>query len=229
MARKILVALIAAILLTGPRAFAADDLNSVLKQLNTASQNFRSTSADFEIDVTTTVPIENTDVQKGTVYYQRTGKSFKMAAHINTINGQEAPKIYVYSNGQFALWEGGNLDQVTTFAKAGKWESYLMLGFGASGTELEQKWDIKYDGDETINGVKTAKLSLVAKDPEVRKNLPKVTVWIDTSRGVSLKQVFDQGQGDTRTCTYSNFKVNQSLPGDAFTYKTDKNTNYVRK
>jgi outer membrane lipoprotein-sorting protein len=228
MARGILFALMTAILLTGPRAFAADDLSSVLKQLNAAAQNFRSTSADSEVDVTTTLPIENTDVQKGTVYYQRTGKSFKMAAHIQTINGQPAPKIYMYSNGQATLWEGGNLNQVTTFAKAGNWEGYLVLGFGASGTELEQKWEIKYDGEETIDGVKTAKLELVAKDPEVRKKLPRVTVWIDTTRGVSLKQVFDQGQGDTRTCTYSNFKMNQSLPGDAFTYKTDKNTNFIR-
>ena len=70
-----------------------------------------------------------------------------------------------------------------------------MLGFGASGKELEEKWDIKYDGPETMDGVKTEKLELVAKDPEVQKNLPKVTIWMDTDRGVSLKQVFRRGPG----------------------------------
>ena len=71
-----------------------------------------------------------------------------------------------------------------------------MLGFGASGTQLEEKWTIKYLGTETIDGVKTDKLELVAKDPDVRKNIPKVTIWLDTSRAVSLKQVFDEGEGN---------------------------------
>ena len=52
-----------------------------------------------------------------------------------------------------------------------------------------------------MDGVKTDKLELVAKDPTVRKNIPKVTIWMDTDRGVSLKQVFDEGQGQTRICT----------------------------
>ena len=56
-----------------------------------------------------------------------------------------------------------------------------MLGFGASGKELPKKWDIKYAGPETVDGMKTDKLELVAKDPTVRKNLPKVTIWMDTN------------------------------------------------
>ena len=40
-----------------------------------------------------------------------------------------------------------------------------MLGFGASGKDLAEKWDIKYAGEETVDGVKTEKLELVAKDP----------------------------------------------------------------
>ena len=63
-----------------------------------------------------------------------------------------------------------------------------MLGFGASGKDLEEKWTIKYLGKETIDGIATDKLELVAKDPDVRKNIPKVTIWMDTARAVSLKQ-----------------------------------------
>ena len=46
-----------------------------------------------------------------------------------------------------------------------------MLGFGASGKELEEKWNITYLGQETLDGVKTDKLELVPKDPAIRKNL----------------------------------------------------------
>ena len=225
MQRRIFFVVLAAALLPGMAA-RADDVNSVLARLNTAAQGFHSVSADFTFVSLITVPIEDTTTQTGQVYYERTGKSFKMAAHIHDENGQPVPKTLVFANGQLKLWEGPPLDQVTTFAHSSKYESYLLLGFGASGTELEEKWEIAYDGDETIDGVKTAKLELVAKDPAVRKNFPKVTVWMDTTRGVSLKQVFDEGQGQTRTATYRNFKFNERLPSDAFTFKTDSKTQY---
>jgi outer membrane lipoprotein-sorting protein len=52
---------------------------------------------------------------------------------------------------------------------------------------------------------------------------------MDTTRGISLKQFFDQGQGQTRTCTYTNIKVNQGLPGDAFTLPTNAKTQFIKR
>jgi outer membrane lipoprotein-sorting protein len=151
-----------------------------------------------------------------------------MAAHISEINGKPAPKVYTYSNGVFRLFESA-INQVTTYSKLNKYESYLMLGFGASGKDIEQKWDVTYLASETLDGVKVAKLELVPKDPDIRKNLPKVTVWIDPERGVSLKQIFDEGPGQYRVSVYFNIKVNQPLPADAFTLKTSKQTVYVNR
>ena len=222
--------LLIATTLAASSAAGAEDLSSVMTKLNASAAKFKSKAADFKFETVQTDPVPDTEVQTGTVYYERKSKGgFQMAAHIQKVDGKPVPKAYIFSNGVLRLWEGGNLDQVTTFAKASKFESYLSLGFGASGKDLEDKWTVKYDGDETIAGVKTAKLELVAKDPEVRKNLPKVTIWVDTDRDVSMKQVFDEGQGQTRTCTYSNFKMNQSLPGNAFAFKTDKDTRYLNR
>jgi len=231
MPRKVLgfvLAVAAAMAFAGASA-QAQDLNSVLRKLDAAAAKFHSTQADFKIDVVTTDPIPETEVQTGTVYYERKGTSFQTAAHIHQVDGKPVPKTYMFAGGELKLWEGGALNQVTTIAKADRFESYLMLGFGASGKDLESKWDIKYDGDETVDGVKTAKLELVAKDPGVRRNLPKVIVWMDMTRAISLKQYFDEGQGQSRTATYSNIKMNQSLPADAFTFPTDKKTQYVRR
>ncbi len=163
-------------LLPSQATFAAEDLDSVLRKLDAAAARFKSTSADFQFDSVQTDPIEEKDTQKGSIYYERNGATFQMAAHIRDINGKPTPKVYSYSKGVFKLWEGGNLNQVTTFAKASKFESYLMLGFGAKAKEMTDNWNITYAGSETLDGVKTEKLELVAKDPEVRKNLPKVTV-----------------------------------------------------
>jgi len=35
----------------------------------------------------------------------------------------------------------------------------------------------------------------VAKDPNVLRLFPKVTIWLDTEHAVSLRQIFDEGQG----------------------------------
>ena len=212
-----LAALVAMLLLPGRALFAADDLQSVLRQLDLAAARFRSTAADFEFDSIQTEPIPDTDVQKGTADYVRDGKSFKMAAHINEVNGKPVPKVYMYADGALELFEP-LVDQVTRFKRAKQFEGYLLLGFGASGKELADKWNITYDGQETIDGIKTDKLELVAKDPAVLKNLPKVTIWLDTARAVSLKQVFDEPDGTTRTCHYTDLKVNQTLPGGAFNF-----------
>ena len=145
-ARKIVVAASVAMLLVVARAAVAapptteeKERERVLRQLDEAAKTFHSTSADFEFDSIETDPVYDKDVQKGTVYYERKGTAFQMAAHIAEHNGRPVPKIYTYTGGVFKLFESA-IDQVTTFAKASKFESYLMLGFGASGKDLADKW-----------------------------------------------------------------------------------------
>ena len=207
-------------------AFAADPLQTVLRKLDAAAANFRTASADFEFDSIATVPIYDKDVQRGNVYYKRDPKNSQMAAHINEINGRPVPKVVVSSGGTIKLFEK-NVNQVTILTKFSQYQSWFMLGFGASGKELEEKWDIKYLGTEKIDGITTDKLEMTAKDPVVRKNILKLTLWMDSDRGVSVQQLFDQGQGQTRTCRYMNIKVNQSLPSDAFTFKTNGQTRTI--
>jgi outer membrane lipoprotein-sorting protein len=209
-------------------AFAADDLQTVLRKLDAASANFRTTSADFEFDTVMTVPIFDKDVQKGAVYYKRDPKNSQMAAHINEANGHPVPKVVVSSGGTIKLYEQ-KINQVTILTKFSQYQDWFMLGFGASGKDLDQKWDIKYLGSEKVDGINTDKLEMTAKDPAVRKNVLKLTLWMDSDRAVSVRQLFDQGQGQTRTCHYTNIKVNQALPADAFTFKTDRQTRTVNQ
>jgi outer membrane lipoprotein-sorting protein len=202
-----------------------DDLKSVLDRLNVSAANFRSTSADVEFDTIETDPVPDTDVQKGVVYYDRKDGAVRMGVHMSEHNKKPSGKAYTFIGGAFKLFEP-TINQVTTYAGAGKWESYVILGMGASGKDLEAKWDITYRGAETLDGVKTEKLELVAKDPAVRKNVAKVEIWVDPAHAVSLKQVFTLSSTSTYVCQYSNFQFNPSLPRDAFTFKTNGQTVY---
>lgn len=213
---------ILAMALVPVRQARANDLKSVLQRLNDAAEGFHTTSAHVEFDTIQTEPIPDKDVVTGTAYYERNGNRFQMAAHLTEHNNHPTAKTYILSGGTLRVSDTGKESDAKAYTQAGKYESYLMLGFGASGTQLEQKWTIKYLGTETIDGVKTDKLELVAKDPNIRKTIPKVTIWLDTARAVSLKQVFDEGEGQSYVCYYTSIKVNQPLPRGAFSFDTGK-------
>ncbi|MGA2571950.1 MAG: hypothetical protein ABSF23_15655 [Terracidiphilus sp.] len=219
--RVVLFAFLAAVLLP-VRLAHAGDLASVLEQLDAAAKDFHTTTATFEFDTIQTDPVPDKDVMTGTAYYERRGDRFEMAAHIARHNGKPAATTYIFSGGVLRVSDTGKESDAKTYTQAGKYESYLMLGFGASGRELQEKWTIKYLGTEKIGDVLADKLELVAKDPAVRKTIPKVIIWLDTARAVSLKQVFDEGEGQSRVCYYTNIRVNQLLPKTAFSFDTAK-------
>jgi hypothetical protein len=196
----------------------AEDLAGVLAKLDAAAKDFHTTTAAFEFDTIQTDPIPDTDKLTGTAYYDRTGTHFQMAAHITSDNSHPAAKAYIFSGGVLRESDTGKESDARSYTQAGKYESYLMLGFGAGGRDLAEKWTITYLGIEKIDGVTTDRLELVAKDPAIRKNIPKVTIWLDTARAVSLKQVFDEGEGQSRICYYKNIVVNQPLPKGAFSF-----------
>jgi hypothetical protein len=211
-------------------AASAETKETILRKLDMAAKNFRTATADFQFHSIQTDPVFDDEVQEGTVYYERLGASCQMAGHIAKVNGKPVPKIYTYAHGVFRLFEK-MIDQITTFKTGNKAEGYVILGFGASGKDLEEKWEIKYLGPEALPdgklSVKTEKLELVAKDPEVRKNISKVLVWIDPERAISLKQIIYEGPSERRENFFFDIKVNEPQPADAYTFKTDSKTQFV--
>ena len=115
-------------------------------------------------------------------------------------------------------------NHLTIVKNQAQMDSFLTLGFGASGKDLAKAWTISDLGDEVLDGVKTAKLDLVPKDPAVHKNCIHMTIWIDPARGISLKQSFYMPSDDYRTAVYSNIKYNQPVNESPYKIKTDSKT-----
>ena len=133
-------------------AVAAQDLQSVLSRMDAASAKFHTTSADVEFTTTQTHPIPDTDVKKGAVYYKRDGSNFQMGVHIETDDGQPSPKVVVCCmNGAIKLYDKLQ-NQVTTLSKLSQYESWFMLGFGASGKSLRRNGTSETTGAETVDG-----------------------------------------------------------------------------
>jgi len=193
------------------------NLATVLTKMDDAAKSFRSAQADFVWEQYAKV-VDETDTQKGKIYFRRNDKELQMAADIAAPEN----KYVVYNGSKVQVYQPG-IDQVTEYS-AGKnkaeFESFLVLGFGGRGHDLEKSFDVKLEGAEPIAGVRTAKLDLTPKTQKSRNVFSHILLWIDMERGVSLQQQFFEPSGDYRLAHYSNIKVNENLPESVFNLKT---------
>jgi outer membrane lipoprotein-sorting protein len=202
----------------------APSLDSVLKKMDAAAASFQATQADFVWEQYQKV-VDETDSQRGTVYYRRVGKEIEMMADIK----EPDPKSVLYKDGKLQVYQP-KIDQVMEYpagANKGEIESYLVLGFGGSGEDLIKSFDVSYLGEETVSGIATAKLQLIPKSEKFRNNISKILLWIDLNRGISVQQQFFYGQGDYRLAKYSAVQLKAKIGNDVFQLKTTKKTQFV--
>lgn len=209
-------------------------LDAVLKKMDAAAANFRTTQADFEWDRYEKVIDEVDDVQSGTIYYRRAGKDIEMMAVIKKEGSspdqmKPEPKFVLFREGKIRMYQP-KPDQVTVYdlgKNSSEFESYLVLGFGGSGQDLVKAFEVMYLGPETIDGVATAKLQLVPKSERVRNSFKQILLWIDLERGISVQQQFFEPQGDYRLAKYSSIRMKEKLADDIFKLKTTSKTTTI--
>jgi len=224
-------------LYAAPAAKPADqgDLQSVLHKMDEVAATFRSAQANFEWDTYEKVIDEVDEFQTGTIYYRRNGKDIEMMAEVKKVGSSLAtlkpePKYVLFSQGKIRLYQP-KPDQVTEFdvrKDHSDYESYVVLGFGGSGQDLQKVFDVTYGGAETINGVATAKLQLVPKSEAIRNTYKQIFLWIDLEKGVSVQQKFISPQDDYRLAKYADIQVNgKKIPDDIFKLKTTSKTSTI--
>jgi outer membrane lipoprotein-sorting protein len=218
-----LASLFAVAALANPAADAA--LDKVLSQMDAAANTFQTAEASVVWDQFQKV-VDEHEEQKGTVYFRRSGKEIQMVADIT-----EPDHKYVLFNGTKVQVYQPKIEQVTVY-DTGKnrdaFESFLVLGFGGRGHDIVKSFDVKYLGDETVDGVDVAKLDLVPKAVNVRNNVDHIILWIDPARGISVQQQFFFGtSGDYRLAKYSGIKMNERIPDSVFKLKTTGKTKIV--
>ncbi|MGH9492535.1 MAG: LolA family protein [Terriglobales bacterium] len=206
-------------------ASPAPSLEAVLNQMDSAAANFKSAQADFVWDQYQRV-VDETDTQKGKLYFRRAGKETQMAADIS----EPEKKYMLFAEGKLSVYQP-KIDQVTEY-DAGKdresVQTFLVLGFGGRGHDLPKSFTVKLGGVETVDGVRTVKLELVPKGAKARSLFERVVLWVDPARGVSLRQQAWEASGDYRLAHYANIRINEKIPDDVFQLKTTSKTKVLR-
>jgi outer membrane lipoprotein-sorting protein len=199
-------------------------LQKVLRQMDEAAAAFRTAQADFVWDQYQRV-VDDTDTQTGAIYFRRQRQEIQMAALIQKPDN----KHVIFAEGKLRLYQP-RIEQVTEYKAGndqGEFESFLVLGFGGSGQDLTRTFEVRYAGEESIDGVTTARLELVPRSERVRGMFSRIVLWIDPSRGVSLQQQFFEPSGDYRLARYRNIRLNQRISDEPFRLKTTSKTRII--
>lgn len=204
---------------------ASSALQQILAQMDRTAANFHTTDASFVWEQYQKV-VDETDTQKGKVYFRRTGNEIQMVADISD---PTAPKYVLFSDSKVQVYQP-RIDQVTVY-NTGKdraaFESFLVLGFGGSGQDMLKSFNVTYAGTDKVGDIDTAKLDLVPKSEKVRNTFSHIVLWIDPARGVSVQQQFFAPDGDYRLAKYSDIHLNEKIADTVFKLKTTNKTKLV--
>ncbi|HEY6302326.1 MAG TPA: outer membrane lipoprotein carrier protein LolA [Terriglobales bacterium] len=200
------------------------ELERVLAQMDVTAKKFGSAEANVVWDEYDKV-INETDTEKGKIYFRREGGEIQMAADFTEPN----TKYVIYSGGKVQVYlpKANEVDEYDATKHRSDVESFLVLGFGGSGKDLFQSYDVRFLGTETVNGGAAQKLELIPKSIRLRNNIGRILLWIDPKMGISVQQQFFESSGNYRLAKYSDIHINQKLPENAFKLKTNGKTKFV--
>lgn len=189
----------------------AQSVQAVLARMDQAAPKFRDMTANVQM-VTYTAIIGDTMTENGTLKMQRL-KSNDVRAIIDFSQQPDSRviaflgkivRIYYPNLKSYQDYEVGKNSDVLN--------QFLLLGFGSSGRELAQSYDISMEGQEKVAGKDTTKLMLIPKDSKVKEHLTKIEMWVPNDAAYPVQQQFYEPSGNYRKVTYTDIKINPRLP-----------------
>jgi outer membrane lipoprotein-sorting protein len=102
-------------------------------------------------------------------------------------------------------------------------DKFLMIGFGTSGTEIADNYDVTILAPETVNGQLLTRLQLIPKSGEAKNYVRKLELSIpqqgDPYYPYPVREKIFESSGDFILVTYSDLKINPPLQPDALQLK----------
>jgi outer membrane lipoprotein-sorting protein len=194
----------------------AEPLADILARMDRAAQDFRALSATMKRIQYTAVISESNEmsgvvrlkrIKKGTVgivdFQQPEQRTVFVNGHDIQIYYPKANTVEIYDSSKYT----SNIDQ------------FLLLGFGTSSTELQKSYELKMTGTETIGGAATTRIEMTPKSDELKKLITKIELWIPQGQDTPIQEKVTEPSKNYELITYSDIKVNPSLPDSAFELK----------
>jgi outer membrane lipoprotein-sorting protein len=178
-------------------------LDEVFKQIDREAGEFRSLTADVE-RTKVTVVVNDRAVESGQIAVLRDGKMrIDLTSPDPRTILRDGDHLYVY-NPKIHQVEEYDLGKHRALV-----DQFLLLGFGTTGEELKNSYDVTLQAEETMDGGKVARLELTPKATDVRGQISKIHLWISETNWMPVQQQFyETGSGDYFIIHYTNMVYN---------------------
>ncbi len=196
---------------------AQTTLDQVFAKMDEIAKTFRTVDANLE-RTKVTVIVDDKDVASGRLYYLRAGKEPRLKLEIS----KPAPQYLLIDKGKGFFYQP-KINQVQEFSlgnHANVVDQFMAIGFGQSSSDLKNGYDVKFAGEEVVDGKKTAMLDLTPK--AALAGIRAVRLWMDEQKGISLQVKVTETGGDYAIYKYSNIKINSAIPDSVFDLRLPK-------
>ena len=211
----------------GVSAASAAELDTVLSNMDRTAAEFRGMTADVEW-VKFTALVDDKAVEKGVMAVRRAESG---GVDLKIDFKEPYPYHLLVKGTDVQIWRPkiNTVEEYDLSKSREKLEQALLLGFGVSGSFLNENYDVTLAGEESVAGRETVKLALAPKEPSMRKSIPKLEMWVSTEDWQPVQQkLYEEGPGDYRLYVYSNIERNPSLKSDAFKLDIPKRAKRVK-
>ncbi len=194
---------------------AAADLPTVLTKMNAAAPQFQGMTAKIRW-VKYTKLVDDTSVESGDLWVK---KDAKKQVQLRIAFTEPVRKQVRIQKATVELFNEAinQIEEYDLKSKGSQLYEGLLLGYGVSGDDLKQRYDIKIAGEESIDGQPTVRLAMVPKNAEDRAAGKSVEMWISTQSWQPLQQKALEHNGDYRLVSYSGVKINPAIKASDLT------------
>jgi outer membrane lipoprotein-sorting protein len=196
---------------------------AVLATMDKAAADFRSLQADLENTKYTDV-VKDTSVEKGHIFVR---KDSKMRIEIT----EPDPRTILRTGDSLFVYTPKikRVEEYDLGKNRAMIDQYVLLGFGTRSEALQKGYDVKLTGEDQIDGKKAYLLELMPKSDDVKHQITKIQMWIDSASWLPIQQkFFETGSGDYIQFHYTNMMKNLKIPDSRFKQDWPKDVNHVR-
>jgi len=205
------------------RATAADhSLADTLAKMDQAASRFKGLSAKVEY-VSHMEAIHEDDSESGTILVKR---SHPKDLHVKIAIDKPDPKVAVTDGNKVDVYypRSGEIQRLELGHRRTLVDLILALGFGGNSQELQNAYEVKLGGPETVAGESTTRLELVPKSPDMLQQWKNIDLWISDKSGYTVQQKFYEHGKDYTLITYTGVQLNPEIPDAAFKLDVPKGT-----
>lgn len=200
------------------------DLAEILSRMNESAKRLKTLSANLEY-TKVTVLVNDKSTEVGQIFLHKSKNPQIM------INFQKPdPKFILFKKNRAEIYlpKINQIQEYNFEQHSGLVQQFFLLGFGTESDELKKLYDLKFVGEEELDGDTTAILELIPRKKEIAAQLAKVHLWVSEESWLPVQQKFFEAGGDYLVTRYTAVKVDRQLPRSTFEFPAAKDAKRLK-